>query len=596
MWKDCETEIDYLDFDYFIELLKDIINNDELLPASIGVYGDWGSGKSSLIRMAMNSFAEKDNENIVCLNFNSWLFEDYDDAKTSLIASVLDEIKDKRKPTAKAAIVIESLYKSIDKVKLLKSSAKFGADLAISGGLFTITKLLLSPFENTEQTNSSIDKFKKVLDEELNNNELREDIKKFREEFDNLLNETKIDKLIIFIDELDRCNPETILETLEAIRLFLFTGKTVFIIGADERQISNAIKNKYNGVKGTGIDIGKEYLEKLIQYPIKLPPLNSSEVEIYITCLLMQNELSKEDFEKIIKYIKENKKKNFLEFEFKYIDELGNLFDSGINDKIKESIALAKQISNILAKGLNGNPRQCKRFLNTLVMREKMANFKNCKLDRKILSKLMLLEYFRPKKFEEIYEKISMDKEYLKKLEDNEIENKEQENVDEWLKNWIGIEPKLSEIDLYPYFYFSRESLNKNIMSTTLQISQEGKKVLNNLLNESDFNRNMGKTDFKKLSDFDKQNIVKTIYQELIADTNIKNNKFESFIEIACDNEELQPSIIEYLQNIPSSKIKMSHAPLIGKLKETIKDATKLEQYILTLDDKVAKEINGEKK
>lgn len=51
MWKDCETELDFLDFDYLIKILQDTVNDKSLLPSSIGVYGDWGSGKSSLMNM-----------------------------------------------------------------------------------------------------------------------------------------------------------------------------------------------------------------------------------------------------------------------------------------------------------------------------------------------------------------------------------------------------------------------------------------------------------------------------------------------------------------------------------------------------------------
>ena len=53
MWKDSETEIDYLDYEYMVNILADIICDDSLLPASIGVYGDWGSGKSSLMHMCI---------------------------------------------------------------------------------------------------------------------------------------------------------------------------------------------------------------------------------------------------------------------------------------------------------------------------------------------------------------------------------------------------------------------------------------------------------------------------------------------------------------------------------------------------------------
>lgn len=94
MWKDSETELDFLDFDYLIEILKDIIEDESLLPSSIGVYGDWGSGKSSLIRMSMKEFEAKDDT--VCLVFNGWLFEGYEDAKTALIGTILDTIQSKR--------------------------------------------------------------------------------------------------------------------------------------------------------------------------------------------------------------------------------------------------------------------------------------------------------------------------------------------------------------------------------------------------------------------------------------------------------------------------------------------------------------------
>ena len=61
-----------------------------------------------------------------------------------------------------------------------------------------------------------------------------EQIHEFREEFKELLDEAKIDQLVVLIDDLDRCLPETAIDTLEAIRLFLFVPKTAFVIGADE--------------------------------------------------------------------------------------------------------------------------------------------------------------------------------------------------------------------------------------------------------------------------------------------------------------------------------------------------------------------------
>ena len=73
MWKDNETELDFLDYDYLIKTVQNIVTNDSLLPASIGIYGDWGSGKSSLMRMSKKQLEELDKD-IKCVYFNGWIF------------------------------------------------------------------------------------------------------------------------------------------------------------------------------------------------------------------------------------------------------------------------------------------------------------------------------------------------------------------------------------------------------------------------------------------------------------------------------------------------------------------------------------------
>lgn len=88
---------------------------------------------------------------------------------------------------------------------------------------------------DTEQDRTS---FTQSIKDELDEKSLREDIREFQKQFDDLIKESKIERLVIFIDELDRCREDTILDTLEAMKLFMFTGKVAFVIGADERHIS----------------------------------------------------------------------------------------------------------------------------------------------------------------------------------------------------------------------------------------------------------------------------------------------------------------------------------------------------------------------
>ncbi len=590
MWKDSEAEIDFLDFDYLIGVLKDIIDNEDLLPATIGVYGDWGSGKSSLIRLAMNDFEE--NKNIVCLNFNAWLFESYEDAKTSLLGSILDKICEEKTRVEKATEIVEALYKSIDKLKLFKKSFLFGMDIATTGGILSALSILINESVKKDHTNIK-EKITENIKNELNENSIRNDIKEFRKQFNDLLEVTKIDKLIIFIDELDRCSPDTILSTLEAIRLFLFTGNTVFIIGADERQIAYAVKSKFREIKGQEIDIGKEYLEKLIQYPIRIPRLNSKEMEFYMICLLLQKKLESDKFAELIDYLNNKKRERFLDFNVDY--ELIANFDKDVADDTRDEITIAKQLSPILSAGLNGNPRQCKRFLNSLSMREKMASFRNVDLDRKVLAKIMLLEYFKPVLFETICSNLNSKgmSSHIKEIENNDFQkNKEYEN-DSWVKNWIDVEPSLSGINLTKYLYFLRES-NKGFSTMEPDISKEGKEILKQLLSGSEIAEKRAIEESKSLGNLDLQKILEILYSKLMDDDNLDNNSFKIFMRFAEMHKDLQGDAIKYLKSINPDKIKIVQAPLITSFKNNLENKEIIDDFINGLTSDVKEYISKE--
>ncbi|MCX4302654.1 MAG: P-loop NTPase fold protein [Clostridia bacterium] len=590
MWKDSEAEIDFLDFDYLIGVLKDIIDNEDLLPATIGVYGDWGSGKSSLIRLAMNDFEE--NKNIVCLNFNAWLFESYEDAKTSLLGSILDKICEEKTRVEKATEIVEALYKSIDKLKLFKKSFLFGMDIATTGGILSALSILINESVKKDHTNIK-EKITENIKNELNENSIRNDIKEFRKQFNDLLEVTKIDKLIIFIDELDRCSPDTILSTLEAIRLFLFTGNTVFIIGADERQIAYAVKSKFREIKGQEIDIGKEYLEKLIQYPIRIPRLNSKEMEFYMICLLLQKKLESDKFAELIDYLNNKKRERFLDFNVDY--ELIANFDKDVADDTRDEITIAKQLSPILSAGLNGNPRQCKRFLNSLSMREKMASFRNVDLDRKVLAKIMLLEYFKPVLFETICSNLDSKgmSSHIKEIENNDFQkNKEYEN-DSWVKNWIDVEPSLSGINLTKYLYFLRES-NKGFSTMEPDISKEGKEILKQLLSGSEIAEKRAIEESKSLGNLDLQKILEILYSKLMDDDNLDNNSFKIFMRFAEMHKDLQGDAIKYLKSINPDKIKIVQAPLITSFKNNLENKEIIDDFINGLTSDVKEYISKE--
>lgn len=563
MWKDSETELDFLDYDYLIQTVQNIITDDNLLPASIGVYGDWGSGKSSLMYMCKERLTKKD-KNIKCLVFNGWLFENYEDAKTAILGTILDEISKEESLSQKAKDIINGLYKSIDKFKLVKGALKYGTDFFLTGGMGSLFSVTASQFLKLFQENvdkSDLEDIRSNISDELNNKDLREDIRKFQKEFATLLEESKINRLVVFIDELDRCRPDTILDTLEAIKLFLFEGKVAFIIGADERHISYAVKSKFKDIEGIQIDIGKEYLEKLIQYPIRIPRLNADEVEIYIACLLLQSELDEEDFQRVLSWTVDERSKDFEKFK---MNSVSNLFKDtqALHADVVESLSVANQLAFVLSNGLHGNPRQCKRFLNSMDMRLQMASYKNKTLNRKILAKLMMLEYIKPRifnKFAEMAANNTLNKE-LSLFENGMPEKADELKIwrdDTWFLDWCKIVPKLSDKNLNIYFYFTRTSLDEKISRISSVLSPTGKKVLDLLMSRADTKIKQAITESKDLSDSEAASILEVMNSSMLAETSISREIMKAFLLFAQQRTELTSDTISYLQSFSGTQISL---------------------------------------
>jgi predicted KAP-like P-loop ATPase len=602
MWKDCETNIDLLDFDYLVDVTKNIILNDDLTPSTIGIYGDWGSGKSSLMDMVMGGLS-KDKE-ILCLKFNGWLFEGYEDAKTALIGTILDEINKKLTLSSKAKRILKRLYDNINFFKLSSKAIKYGLDFFLTGGILTATDITSEAIQKALASKGA-----QIEEKEIENilkafkgKDIRKNIKSFHNDFASLLEQTNIKRLVVFIDELDRCRHETILETLEAIRLFLFAKGTSFVIGADERQIRYAVQMKYPDVEGNQIDIGKEYLEKLVQYPIRIPQLGQKEVEFYIMCLLFEKNFSA-DIALIRDVIKDGKEKNFLDFELTY--ELIKEKSDDLAEKLKDTISLSKQMSSVLAKGLNGNPRHCKRFLNAMELRIMMAKYRKIPLDRKILAKLMLVEYFKDpfyKRLAQLQANESGKPTEMVKIEEGKWDEADVLNTwkeDIWIADWLTIiEPPLANVDLRPYFYFSRESQKNISFAKSQNLSRDAIKIIQHLLSGTDTLRNEAIKLASTVSDFEASSILNELAAKIESSTEIEKSLFQSFIEWSSSRTELHVDTIAILERLPLDKIKVSFIPLIPPFANKLTDKSKVIELLTKWESEksLKSAIEGEKK
>lgn len=580
MWKDSETKSDYLNFDYLVDAVESIAMDAKLTPSTIGVYGDWGSGKSSLMQMVEEKIKTEHKEDACCIRFNGWLFEGYEDAKTAFCGSILDALRTEKTIPSKVKTRITNLLKKVDGKKILMKGGSVALDILLTGGLESITYLTIDSITNAlkdKLSNANADDIKNVLKGVLTENKNqstsnRNDIKVFQEEFKKILDESKIEHLVIFVDELDRCTPDTILDIFAAMRLFLFVEKTSFIIGADSRLVDYAIKSRYKNIAGNELDISKEYLEKLIQYPVTIPKLDELELERYLTCLLLEK-----DIDNIAECVKSNDI-----YEPISQDKLIECHKDK-EDKIKEALVLSRIISPILAAKLNGNPRQCKRFLNTLFMRIQMAKTRHVDLDKKVLSKLMLLEYFKESMYADV-----MNPNNRKDLEDFEMNKSVANNNvfskwkdDEWIKDWLAIDVPLSKKDLKPYYYFSRSTQRVNQAINNL-LSPNAQQCLKLFLAKSDSERGKAVELFVTLSDSECALVTDAIYEEMIKTEEIEMDIFKSFIEtLSCKS--MRDQAVKQIKKIPASKLVVEMLPLINDLKSklpTAQDIEEIEDYI----------------
>ena len=220
MWKDSEADIDFLNFNYLAEQVVEISKDEKLSPATIGVYGDWGSGKSTLMKMVKKSLDA--DKNTLTVEFNGWLFEGYEDAKTALCGTILDEMRTHETLFAKGKEKIKALLKKVDGGKLLSKGVKYGLDFLLTSGIGTVTELTLTGIISAVKQKAgdvSEDEIKKVIDAFKKEETKRTEIKNFRKTFKEVFEDCKGERLVVFIDELDRCTPDTVLDIFEAIRL-----------------------------------------------------------------------------------------------------------------------------------------------------------------------------------------------------------------------------------------------------------------------------------------------------------------------------------------------------------------------------------------
>lgn len=588
MWHDVETDKDLLNFTVVADTAAQLVRESAGQPLSIGVSGNWGTGKSSMVKMIGASLkkADTDESKYVFLEFNAWLYQGYDDARMALLQSVADKLlteAEKRKTHVDKALEFVKRVNWLRVGKLLAptvSGALLGGTLggpvgAIIGAVGGLCKAGAAPsdedIEKVKDAYASLQPELVGLLKEREGKSLPQEIAELRGTFEDLLVSLDV-TLVVLVDDLDRCLPDTAISTLEAMRLLLFLPRTAFIIAADEQMIRVAVRVHFGDVDLSD-DLVTSYFDKLIQVPLRVPRLGITEVKGYL--LLLLTELS----EKRGNITKEAR----LAAETVILDAVCQSWAGGLTrkrmeeaygvyaDKVSMEIDLADQLASVMvsADRIAGNPRLIKRFLNNLMIRDTVAKAQGLSIAFDQLVKLQLFERCAPPAAFEYLVKQVADREDGRAvfLTDIEAALAKGETIDmpdaSWdvpfVADWLKLNPTLGGIDLRPLLYLSRDRTLS--LASFDELSPEGRALLEGIL-EADSLMSPLVDQLKSLGEAEGERILSRIRRRARSNQWDRVSLIQA-LHIPKAFPNLGPAFVNLLNEIPASKRPASLIPLI---------------------------------
>jgi len=391
---DSTADKDLLDFSPYTNTLLDIIRDPKTEgPLVIGLFGTWGSGKTSLMKFVQDDLAKDESCTFRLAWFDAWKYEKEDALWRALLLRVIDNLRDRNDKgedvtpdpfKTEIARLEERLYRdveweekgglTIDLPELAKGFAGTAVRLSIAmlpGFAAEAVQAAQKAIGKGEDVSSILAAFdRKAI--EHHQAQLRS-IEQFQHEFAKLVGDRVVahgERLVVFVDDLDRCLPEKAIEVLEAMKLFLDVKGCIFLLGLDQDVVTRSIKVKY---RGFAVDEGEEsdkripidgaaYLEKIIQVPFRLPKIEARTMMPFVHGLARFPDV---------------------------------------------------RCENVFAEGLEANPRKVKRAINVFLFISKLAEKRAIKLQSVRLAKIVAIYHSHP----ELYELLRLNPALLRDLE-----------------------------------------------------------------------------------------------------------------------------------------------------------------------------------
>jgi hypothetical protein len=242
---------------------------------AIGIFGGWGTGKTTLMHAIESEVA---GDQVVCVRFSAWRYE----REEHLIVPLLDAIRE--------ALVEWSDAQGGDAAATRTASAVGGVLRSIVAGL-TIKVGVPGAVDVSFDANRSLVQHAQMREEELAARVPRSfyhaSFRALERAFEDFVSSGSTSsgrprRIVVFVDDLDRCLPENALQVVESMKLFFDLEGFVFVVGLDENVVEDVIDAKYGRDATTRVDrrdraatrvSGAEYIKKVFQLPYRLGPV-----------------------------------------------------------------------------------------------------------------------------------------------------------------------------------------------------------------------------------------------------------------------------------------------------------------------------------
>ena len=297
-------DTDGLGFEAYSRILA-AAASDTRGPFTIGVFGEWGTGKTSLMRLIERQL--QDDPNIVTVWFNAWRYEQEEHPIVPLVGTIVQGLEKHKCLGERFGESGRRLVRSLR---------------AIAYGFSAKSKVKVPGFAEVEASFVAKDMIER--DERLTPDPLL-DRSLYFGAFNSLddVNLREDLRVVVLIDDLDRCFPDQAIRLLESIKLVLAQPGFIFVLGVARKVIEGYLQHRYSSEYGIADFKGELYLDKIVQLPFHIPP-SSARMAVFCQTLLI--------------------------------------------DQPAELVVELQPVLPVAAEALGGNPRALIRFVNNIII------------------------------------------------------------------------------------------------------------------------------------------------------------------------------------------------------------------------------------